>query len=81
MFAFFRQLEEGHVQVQRALETNDINSSGYISRSDLKDVLQILGIHIKATNLEHFLARCKSKTSCTGFYNSSCKHEDHTQRV
>nr|CAB3262796.1 uncharacterized protein LOC100183380 [Phallusia mammillata] len=52
-----KKLEEGQVHIQRALEAKDTNACGLISKPDLRDVFYILGIPLKPTNLEHFLAR------------------------
>ena len=53
----FMQLDEGQVQFVRALESKCVNSSGMISKVELRGIFKNFGFPVNATTLEHFLAK------------------------
>lgn len=53
----YLQLEEGQAYFQRVLELKDISGNGEITKADLRFIFADMGIMIKITDLEHFLAR------------------------
>ena len=51
------QFEDGYQSLVSAIQCFDTVDDGYVSRTDLKQVLREFGMTVSATDLQYFLSR------------------------